>query len=63
VKSTRVFDADRYVEVMAPAVGLTLDNHERRAVASQLERIRSFAELVGELELTPEDELAPRFEP
>ena len=56
-------DAESYVEVAARAVGIELAPAERRGVALQLERIHAHARLVLELDLAPEDELAPRFEP
>lgn len=57
------FDADAYLRVAAPAVGLTLTPHERAAVAEQMQRIHTLAQRVLDLELAPEDEAAPRFEP
>ena len=57
------FDAEAYVEVAAPAVGMDLTPAERTAVAAQLARIHGFAKLVLDFDLAPGDEPASRFEP
>ena len=57
------FDPEAYVAAAAPAVGLQLTPAECIEVAAQFRRIQSFARLVLEAELAPDDELAPKFEP
>lgn len=57
------FDADKFVEAAAPALGILLTPAERRAVSEQMTRIQALAQLVMEHPLAVEDELAPRFEP
>ena len=57
------FDSEAYVAAAAPAVGIELTERETAEVAAQLTRIHAFARLVLDLDLAPEDEPAPRFEP
>ncbi len=57
------FDADKFVEAAAPALGIVLTSVERGAVSEQMTRIHALAQLVMNHPLALEDELAPRFEP
>ncbi len=57
------FDADQFVEAVAPAMGIVLTAAERGAVSEQMTRIYALAQLVMNHPLAIEDELAPRFEP
>ena len=57
------FDAESHVRVAAPQVGIELTPAECGDVAAQLERIHTFAQLVLELDIGPEDELSSLFTP
>lgn len=57
------FDAEKYIEAAAPALGLTLTPAERSAVGVQMTRINTLAQLVLDHPFTVEDELAPGFAP
>ncbi len=57
------FDAEKYVEAAASALGIALTPAERSAVSVQMTRVHALAQIVLDHPLTVEDELAPRFEP
>lgn len=57
------FDAEKFIEAAAPALGLALTPAERSAVGVQMTRINTLAQLVLDHPFTVEDELAPRFAP
>ena len=57
------FHPEAYVAAAAPSLGLSLTPLECMQVAAQFARIQTFARLVLDGDLAPEDELAPKFEP
>jgi hypothetical protein len=60
---SREFDAERFVDAAAPAVGLTLDPAHRPGVVANIARIRQMAWLVLDFPLAEEVEPAPVFVP
>jgi hypothetical protein len=55
------FDAHAYVAACAPAVGLTLDDARRQAVAEALALVARIGAPALAVALDPDDEFAPIF--
>jgi hypothetical protein len=57
------FDPERFVDAVAPAVGLHLDPLHRPGVIENIARVAHFARLVTEFPLAEEVEPGPVFTP
>jgi hypothetical protein len=57
------FDAERFVDAAAPAVGLTLDPAHRPGVVANIGRVHQMARLVLDFPLAEEIEPAAVFTP